>query len=106
MLFKFLMKSPKAEQYEFLLNYSSTVCLSSVFLHLIHSFIPYFFFSLSLSFFLWQESWNFLDLSKSNSILNGNSLQMVMYNTSGNYFRWNEEEREHRVNIHSAQSRR
>lgn len=46
MLFKFLMKSPKAEKYEFLHNYSSTVCLSSVFLH----FVAGFFFILSLSF--------------------------------------------------------
>lgn len=38
-------------------------------------------------------SWNFLDLSESNSILNGNSLQMEMYNTSGKVSRVKESER-------------
>lgn len=38
-----------------------------------------FFLSLFLLLLL-QKSWNFFDLSESNSILNGNSLQMKLYN--------------------------
>lgn len=98
MLFKFLMKSPKAEKYEFLHNYSSTVCLSSVFLHFVAGFffilsLVCFFLPFSPSLFALLESWNFLDLSESNSILNGNSLQMEMHNTSGKVLREWEKER-------------